>query len=120
VRDLVFILMSRAERKPSTQKKDVLQHLHHSTEWRHHPRAIIGLVALLCVCVLVQMLGAPVTLLSLLKTSDMLTESSCEDPSVLPAVPELRPTNALHLCVDGPPSPHLPVLATSVFHPPLT
>lgn len=84
------------------------------------PWGTLCLVVLLCVCVLVQMLGLPVTLLSLLTTSDMLTESICEDPSVLPPVPELRPSSALRLCVDRHPIPSLPVLAISVFHPPLT
>ncbi|MBX3331665.1 MAG: hypothetical protein KF722_14750 [Nitrospira sp.] len=51
--------------------------------------------------------------------SDILKESVSEDPSVLPPVPELRPSSALRLRIDGHPIPHLPVLATSVFHPPL-
>ncbi|MDK2741492.1 MAG: hypothetical protein H8K03_13780 [Nitrospira sp.] len=62
----------------------------------------------------------PMTLLSLLTTSDVLAESGSEDPSMLPQVPELRPFSALHLRVDGHTIPHLPVLAASVFHPPLT
>ena len=60
---------------------------------------------------LAQMVGMPMTLLSLLTTSDVLAESGSEDPSMLPQVPELRPFSALHLRVDGHTIPHLPVLA---------
>lgn len=71
-------------------------------------------------CVFAQMLGGPVTLLSELTIADMLMESESEDPSVLPPVPELRPSGVLRLCVVGYSTPVLPMLATSVFHPPLT
>jgi hypothetical protein len=84
------------------------------------PWGTLWLVVMLCVCVLVQMFGLPVTMLSLFTTSDMLTGSICGDPLVLPLAPELRPSNALRLCTVGHPIPYLPVLATSVFHPPLT
>lgn len=77
------------------------------------------MVIFLCVCVLVQMLGLPVTLLNLFTPADLLTESMCEDPSVLPSLPELRPSSALCRRTDGPRTPHSPVFVTSVFHPPL-
>ncbi|UVT21649.1 MAG: hypothetical protein H8K03_07030 [Nitrospira sp.] len=76
-------------------------------------------VPFLCVCVALQIVDVPVTPLSLFNTSDMFTESDSEDPSVLPPVPEIRPLSALRLQVDGHAIPHLPVLLTSVFHPPL-
>lgn len=78
------------------------------------------MVIVLCVCVLVQTLGVPMTLLSLFTPSDILTESACEDPSVLPSVPELRPSGGLCLLIEGDRTLDLPVFATSVFHPPLT
>ncbi|MDK2741488.1 MAG: hypothetical protein NDI90_01125 [Nitrospira sp. BO4] len=98
----------------------MLRNISGATDFIDHPQVTVCLSLLLCVCVLAQMLGAPVTLLSLLTTSDMLAGSVSEDFSVLPPVPELRPFSALCLRVDGHPIPHLPVLATSVFHPPLT
>ena len=72
--------------------------------------------------VLAQMFGEPVVLLSEPTIADMLTESESdsEDPSLLPPVPELRPSSVLCLCVVGRSTPVLPVLATSIFHPPLT
>ena len=78
------------------------------------------MVIFLCACVLVQMLGLPVTLFNLFTFSDLLTESTCEDPSVLPSPPELRPSSALCHRIDGHPTLQFPVFVTSVFHPPLT
>lgn len=77
---------------------------------------------LLGLCVLAQMFGEPVVLLSEPTIADLLTESESEseDPSLLPPVPELRPSSILCLCVVGHSTPVLPVLATSIFHPPLT
>lgn len=70
-------------------------------------------------CMFAQILGWPLTLLSGLTTADILTESEFEDPSVLPPVPELRPSRVLRLYPDWQSTPHLPILAKSVFHPPL-
>lgn len=76
------------------------------------------LVIMLCVCVLVQMLGMPVTLLSLLTPGDMFTESICEDPSITPFVPEVCPLSFRAPHIDGHLIRLLPLFATSVFHPP--
>lgn len=73
----------------------------------------------LCVCVVVQMLGAPTTLLGLLN-SDMLTESEpvSEDCSALTPLPELERPDLLRILGEFRPIRHLPILITSVFHPP--
>lgn len=72
----------------------------------------------LCVCVLAQMLGMPITLFSLLNTSDLLIQPNSEDFSLLPGVPgpgtESRPLFHTELF----PNVHRPVFITSVFHPP--
>lgn len=77
------------------------------------------LLVLLCVCVVTQMLGAPLTLLSLLN-SDMLAQSepisedlSAFSPSLEPERPRL-----VQLLTEFRPLIHLPTLRTSVFHPP--
>lgn len=74
---------------------------------------------LLCVCVVAQMLGIPVTLLGLLN-SDMLTESEpvSEDFSALSPLPELERPGLLRILSEFRPVRHLPVLTISVFHPP--
>jgi hypothetical protein len=76
-------------------------------------------VVLLCVCVLTQMLGVPVTLLGLLN-SDMLTNSEpvSEDFSALSTLPNPERPGLLSLIADFYPVPQLPVLPTSVFRPP--
>lgn len=74
-------------------------------------------VIFLCICVLSQMLGTPVTLIGLL-TSSISVESVAEDFSIPPITPE--PELASHSNFDEKREPvlHLPVFVTSVFHPP--
>lgn len=77
------------------------------------------LVVLLCVCVVAQLLGAPVTLLGL-SNSDMLTESEpvSEDFSVLSPSTGPERSYLFHIVTEFRPVHHLPILVTSVFHPP--
>ena len=78
-----------------------------------------AVVLFLCICVLSQMLGAPVILVTLLTEADTLTESALEDFSVLPSVSELERPSLLRIPVEVRSSLHFPLLVTSVFHPPL-
>lgn len=77
------------------------------------------MVVLLCVCVLAQMIGTPFTLLSLLN-SDMLTESEpiSEDLSAFSPALELERSRLFRVFTEFRPLFHLPILLTSVFHPP--
>jgi len=86
----------------------------------HHGYRLIFAVALLCVCVLGQMLGMPVTLIGLLTSSDMLVEPVSEDFSLIPVLPEpgIAGSSRTHAEVQS--SLYLPVFVTSVFHPPQT
>ncbi len=80
-----------------------------------------GFVLLLCVCVVTQMLGVPATLIDLLN-SDVLTKSEpvSEDHStVSPSLEPERP-HLFYSFTEFRPVRHLPVLSTSVFHPPAT
>lgn len=77
-------------------------------------------ILFMCVSVLMQMFSTLVTPLSLVNDFDMLTESDSEDPSILPPVLDIRPFNALQLQIDRHAILHLPMVLTSVFHPPLT
>jgi len=81
--------------------------------------AVACLVVLLCVCVVTQMLGAPVTLIGLMN-SDMLTKSEpvSEDFSSLSPSLEPEKPGLLHFFTESSLVLQLPVLATSVFHPP--
>lgn len=84
------------------------------------PSRAIGvacLVILLCVCVVTQILGMPVTLIGLL-ASDAPAESLSEDLSALSSAVDIKMPVLLGLFSDIRPRLHLPVLLTSVFHPP--
>lgn len=76
-------------------------------------------LVLLCVCVVMQMLGTPFTLLSLLN-SDMLAESEPISEDLAAFSPSLEPERSrlVHLLTEFRPLIHLPTLLTSVFHPP--
>ncbi len=74
------------------------------------------MVLIVCICVVSQMLGAPVTLLGLL-TSDTPAESFSEDFS-LPMTTEPGTPSPSSLHAEFQPSFHLPIFSTSVFHPP--
>lgn len=75
-------------------------------------------VGLLCVCVLAQVLGVPGTLIDLLTSSDTLVESVSEDASLAPAVTEPGALALTYTDIIIQLSLHLPILVTSVFHPP--
>jgi len=76
-----------------------------------------ALIFFVCICILSQMLGVPVTLLGLL-TSDTPVELLSEDFSILPitTVPGRPIGSSFH--VEFEPSFHIPIFSTSVFHPP--
>lgn len=75
------------------------------------------LVVFICLCVVFQMLGAPVTLLGLL-TSDTPVESLSEDFSIPPSTPEPGGPNRSRFAAESQTPGHFPVFSTAVFHPP--
>jgi hypothetical protein len=77
-----------------------------------------GIMLFLCVCVLSQMLGAPITLLSLPASADRFTESLSEDFSLSSTVPETETPSRPRTYREFQPSLQLQVFVTSVFHPP--
>lgn len=81
--------------------------------------SVACLVVLLCVCVVTQMLGVPATLVDLLN-ADVLTKSepASEDASTLSPSPEPERSRLFHSLTEFRPVRHLPMLLTSVFHPP--
>jgi hypothetical protein len=78
----------------------------------------VGIALVLCVCVLSQMLGTPVTLFGLLTSADMITESVSEELSLPPTVAEPETLRLLHVNMEFDLALHLPVLSASLFHPP--
>jgi hypothetical protein len=75
------------------------------------------LVVFVCLCVVLQMLGAPVTLLGLLM-SDTPVESLSEDFSIPPVTPEPGFPKRSRFRVESQSPGHLPIFSTAVFHPP--
>jgi hypothetical protein len=76
------------------------------------------LIVFVCICIVSQMLGAPVTLLGLLM-SDAPVESLSEDFSIPPITPEPGRPHRSGFYAEIQPSRYLPVFSTAVFHPPL-
>lgn len=78
---------------------------------------VVILILFVCICVVLQMLGTPVTLIEVL-TSELPGESVSEDFSVPPVTPEPDLTSQARLYENVDSLQHLPILAISVFHPP--
>ncbi len=77
----------------------------------------ITLILIVCLCVVSQMLGAPVTLLGLL-TQDTPVESLSEDFSIPPSTPELGSLNRSRFTAESQSLRRIQVFSTAVFHPP--
>ena len=75
------------------------------------------LIGLVCIGVLLQMLGVPVTLLGLL-TSDTPVESLSEGFSIPPVIPEPGVPSHSRSSLESQSPGHLPIFSTAVFHPP--
>lgn len=78
---------------------------------------VVCLILCLCLCVIFQMLGVPVTLLTLLM-SDSPIESFSEDFSILPILLEPRTPNRIALYAEFHRLICLPIFSTAIFHPP--
>jgi hypothetical protein len=78
----------------------------------------VSVVLFLCVCILSQMFGVPITLVGLFTSAGMLTETVSEEFS-LPST-GIEPDNVgpFRFHIEFLPSHQLPVFVTSVFHPP--
>lgn len=77
------------------------------------------LACFLCVCVLSQMLGMPVTLGSLLSSDDMLSQPTSEDFSLLPTLPKLEARSSSRPRSEIQTPRYVPVFVKSLFHPPI-
>ena len=78
---------------------------------------VVCLISCLCLCVIFQMLGVPVTLLALL-TSDSPIESLSEDFSILPILWKLRTHNRIAFHAEFHRLIYLPIFPTAIFRPP--
>jgi hypothetical protein len=82
-------------------------------------KARMAMVLLLSLCVLVQMLGVPVTLLNPMEAADTLADSVSEGFAVPSSRPQLTLSFGKISATDDQTSMHVPVLASAMFHPPV-
>jgi len=78
-----------------------------------------GMILLLCVGIMLQMLGVPVTLLDPVVSGDALGASVLEGFSVLPAMPQMTVSSESVPVIEHHPSGQVSVRAAVPFHPPL-
>jgi hypothetical protein len=92
---------------------------HHRFKETRLGKVCMALIMLLCLFVVVQMLGVPVTLLNPVEAADSLTVSVSEGFSIPSSIPQ--PTLAVNTdpVTDGQSSIHTPVLASTLFRPPV-
>jgi hypothetical protein len=76
-----------------------------------------SLLMLLCLCVILQMLGVPSTLLN--PAFDAVESSVFEGFALLPAHPGLPPLSPFAAITDLRLAMHMPLLAETLFHPPV-
>lgn len=87
----------------------------HLVGLRRRGLCVVALV--LCLCVVMQMLGAPVTLLGLL-TSDTPVESFSEDFSIMPIIVEPGVSSRPSFYAGFQPALRFSIFSSAVFHPP--
>jgi hypothetical protein len=82
-------------------------------------KVCLAMVVLLCLSIVVQMLGAPMTLLSPGAAADAPAVSASEGFSIPSSLSQLTPSVDMVLATDEQPSTHVLVLASTLFHPPV-
>ncbi len=92
---------------------------HNRFEESRPVKVCMAMVVLLCLCIMVQMLGVPVTLLNPGGAEDALATSAYEGYSVPSSLPQLTPSFEMVPVTDAQPFVHMPVLASTLFHPPV-
>ena len=92
----------------------------HPVHRPNHSRGLVCFMLLICVCVVTQMLGMPVTLLGVFDADRLMqSEPTSEDPSILVAALQPERPSFLRFFIESHAGLYLPVLPTSVFRPPL-
>jgi hypothetical protein len=76
------------------------------------------LIVMLCLCVIMQMLGSPGTLLNPTLSTDVFAPT-LEGFSIPPSLTHVMPFAHTIAVTETPKSFHVPVLAFTLFHPPL-
>jgi hypothetical protein len=94
--------------------------MNRSTTACHVHPAVFFLIGLLCLCVAMQILGAPISLWDIHQSVDLLESSPLEELSLPSAAPELSVSRYRKFYSPSPPLEYAILLAQSFFHPPLS
>ena len=79
-----------------------------------------GFLVLLCLCVVLQMLGVPATLLDPAGATDSFAGATLEGLSLLQTPPTLYIHRGVNMPREVPMAAHVPILLDFFFHPPLS
>ena len=94
--------------------------MNRSTTACHVHPAVFFLIGLLCLCVAMQILGAPISLWDIHQSVDLLESSPLEELSLPSAAPELSVSRYRKFYSPSPPLEYAILFAQSFFHPPLS
>jgi hypothetical protein len=94
--------------------------MNRSTTASHFHSAVFFLIGLLCLCVAMQILGAPISLWNIHQSVDLEESSPLEELSLPSAALELSVSQYRKFYSPSPPLEHGILLAQSFFHPPLS
>ena len=97
----------------------MLQLRHNGVTETRLGKACRAMAILLCLCIMVHMLGVPMTLLNPGGAADALAASAYEGYSVPSSLPQQTPSFEMVSVTDAQPFIHMPVLASMLFHPPV-
>ena len=82
-------------------------------------KVCMAMVVLLCLCIVVQLLGAPMTLLTPGAAADTPAVSVSEGFSIPSSLSQLTHSVDIVRTTDAQPSVHVLILASALFHPPV-
>ena len=82
-------------------------------------KVCMAMVVLLCFCIAMQMLGAPMTFLTPGAAADASAVSASEGFSIPSSLSQLTPSVERVLATEAQPSVHVPILASTLFHSPV-
>jgi hypothetical protein len=94
--------------------------MNRSTTASHYHPSVFFLIGLLCVCVAMQILGAPISLWDIHQSVDLVESSPLEELSLPSAAPELSVSRYRKFYSPSPPLEYDILLAQSFFHPPIS
>jgi hypothetical protein len=94
--------------------------MNRSTTACHFHSAVFFLIGLLCLCIAMQILGAPISLWDIHQSVDLAESSPLEELSLPSTAPELSVARYRKFYAPSPPLEYDILLAQSFFHPPLS